>query len=124
MSAVSTFKSQFTHDHTFSVLNHFRAIDKLPRTLGAIAENIKNQTSWNVTILLVVGGRMPGKQTISTYALVISSGISCHKLTTWCSYHSGTMDNGRDFAKWLGDNEYDDKILAPFDDFLHEAFRK
>ncbi|KAF8335187.1 hypothetical protein F5887DRAFT_1079268 [Amanita rubescens] len=81
-----------------------RAIDKLPRTLLTIGENICNQTGWNITFL--VGGPSPkegGK--IITYIL------NCGKTPT-----------GKDYEAFLGDKAYGKHILDPFDTFLQKAF--
>jgi hypothetical protein len=38
--------------------------------------------------------------------------------------HSGTTAEGENFSQFLGDEEYNDRITTPFDDFLHAAFHK
>lgn len=38
------------------------------------------------------------------------------------SYHCGTTEDGKNFSQWLGDDQYEDMILEPFDNYLHEVF--
>ncbi|KAF8333818.1 hypothetical protein F5887DRAFT_892945 [Amanita rubescens] len=83
-----------------------RAIDKLPRTLLTIGENICRQTGWYITFL--VGGPSPkdgGK--------IMSYILNC-----------GKTPAGKDYEAFLGDRAYDKHILDPFDTFLQKSFRE
>lgn len=90
----------------------------------AACESIVKQTGWNVSIL--VGGPMPregGK--IKTYMCV----NFCLRHETSQTYliirtHFGRTKEGQDFMEYLGGSEYEEHIVSPFDDFLHDAFSK
>ncbi|KAF8157394.1 hypothetical protein BJ912DRAFT_1070409 [Pholiota molesta] len=84
--------------------NFQQAIHKLPRTMLAMAESLAKQTGWSISIL--AGGPEP-HQGGEIKAFMI---------------HSGTTPEGDDFSQFLGEDEYNEHIAAPFDDFLHAAF--
>ena len=41
---------------------------------------------------------------------------------TLISTHFGKTDMGCDYMDFLGEDDYNDHVIAPFDDFLHESF--
>ena len=36
--------------------------------------------------------------------------------------HFGKTDAGSDYMDFLGVDDYDEHVVSPFDDFLHESF--
>ncbi|KIJ91185.1 hypothetical protein K443DRAFT_135548 [Laccaria amethystina LaAM-08-1] len=82
------------------------AIDMLPRTLTTIGESLMSQTGWNVSILM--GGPTPD-----------SDGV----IMTYLS-HTGKTKDGETFEKFIGNKDYDEKLLLPFEAFLNASFCK
>ena len=80
-----------------------------------IGESIIKLTGWNVSIL--VGGPMPcegGK--ITTYMFVIfllQRETMQIDLGLLISAHFGKTNAGSDFKEFLGDEEYENHIIAP-----------
>ncbi|EDR03936.1 uncharacterized protein LACBIDRAFT_306627 [Laccaria bicolor S238N-H82] len=69
-----------------------------------MGESILKQTGWHVTF--IVGGPEPRQNgKIMTYML-----------------NCGRTMKDEDYEGFLGEDAYEEHIIAPFDDFLHEAF--
>jgi hypothetical protein len=89
-----------------------------------VGESIVKQTGWNVSIL--VGGPMPrlgGELTTYMFVIFLLQREMTHiDLGLLISTHFGQTLAGSDFKEFLGDDEYENHIIAPFDNFLHESF--
>ncbi|KDR77387.1 hypothetical protein GALMADRAFT_1326101 [Galerina marginata CBS 339.88] len=79
------------------------AIDKLPHTLATIGSSIMEQTGWQITIL--AGGPAPDQDGM---------------IMTYLS-HTGKTKAGDNYEKFLGKNEYEEKLLS-FERFLQASF--
>jgi hypothetical protein len=50
--------------------------------------------------------------------------LKIHPLTTSISFHEGKTVDGRTFEQFLGDESFEQGVMAEFDEFLQESFSK
>jgi len=90
-------------------------------------ESVKKQTGWNISFL--VGGPEPRQNgKIVTYMYDNFTVDPNYGANLYILYshrlHCGKSPHDQNFEEFLGEDGYDKNVITPFDEFLHDAFRK